>query len=96
MEIKLYESYGVLAHEYEPVYTEQAPLTNAYNVVTVEIPDEYPISESITNETLIDIDGETYLLLQVLSNVKDAPALQWYDGQREHFRRLNVIRREER
>ena len=38
MKIKLYESWGVLAHEKQPVYTFNCPVSDAYNLVEVELP----------------------------------------------------------
>lgn len=91
MTYKLYESYGMLAHEKRPVYSDMIPATNAYNVITVEIPDEYTLSENGAGDTLIDIDGETYLLSEVLSNCGDSPALKWFDGQKHHVVVLKTI-----
>lgn len=88
---KFYESYGMLAHEKRPVYSDTIPATDAYNVITVEIPDEYPLSENEAGETLIDIDGSTYLLREVLSNRGDAPALKWFDGKTHRYVTLKVV-----
>lgn len=91
MTYKLYESYGMLAHEKTPVYSDMLPATDAHNVITVEIPDEYTLSENGAGDTLIDIDGETYLLREVLSNKGDNPALKWFDGHKYHTVPLKVI-----
>ena len=86
---KLYESYGMLAHEHRPIYSDMIPATDAYNVITVEMP--YPLSKNAMGETLIDLDGETYLLAEVLTNFGDAPCLKWYDGRNEHRKMLKVV-----
>ena len=91
MRYKLYASYGVLAHEKTPIYSDEAPASEAYSIITVEIPDEYPLSENGLGETLIDIYGSTYLLQEVLTNSGDRPALKWYDGQSYYTVPLKVI-----
>ena len=91
MTYKLYESYGVLAHEKTPIYSDQIPASDAYNVITVDIPDEYPLSENAAGETLIDIDGGTYLLQEVLSNRGDHPVLRWFDGRNYRTKTLTVV-----
>ena len=37
MRYKLYASYGVLAHEKTPIFSDEAPASEAYNTITVEI-----------------------------------------------------------
>ena len=91
MKHNLFESYGVLAHEKRPVYSDTVPASDAYNIITVEIPDEYPISENASGETLIDINGKTYMLYEVLTNNGDAPCLKWFDGDRHHRIMLKVL-----
>lgn len=39
MTVKMYANYGTLAHEYTPVYGWTP--AEAYDIVSVEIPDEY-------------------------------------------------------
>lgn len=88
MTMRLYESYGALGHEFRPIYSWTVPATDHYNIVSVEIPDEYPISRSVTQDLLIDLDGETYLLREVLTNFRDSPCLIWFDGKQKHRRIL--------
>jgi hypothetical protein len=92
MKIDLYESYGVIAHEKTPVYSETIPASSAYDVITVDIPDQYPLSRNELGETLIDIDGVTWLLREVLKNKGDHPALRWFDGRRYHTIQLKTVR----
>ena len=89
MTYRLYESYGALAHERRPIYSDTIPATEHYNIITVEMP--FPLSENAAGETLIDIDGETYLLSQVLSNYGDAPCIKWHDGHQAHRIMLKVL-----
>lgn len=91
MKYKLYASYGVLAHEKTPIFSDTIPASDAYSVITVEIPDEYPLSENDLGETLIDIEGKTYLLQEVLKNKGDDPVLSWYDGHSYHTVPLMVV-----
>lgn len=94
MLIKLYESFGVLAHEKRPYYSEIVPASESYNVVTVDIPDDYPLSKNAMGETLIDINDVTYLLREVLNNYGDRPCLKWYDGQTKRYIILDIIKRQ--
>jgi len=91
MYYKLYASYGVLAHEKQPVFSDSASASEAYSVITVDIPDEYALSENCAGETLIEIDGKTHLLRDVLTNVGDDPYLMWYDGKRTHSVELITV-----
>lgn len=91
---KLYESFGVLAHEKQPVYSDIVPASEYYNIVTVDIPEKYPLSENSDGLALIDIDGKTYTLHDVLSNYGDSPCLTWHDGFYPHRVMLDVISRD--
>lgn len=91
MYYKLYESYGALAHERRPIYSDTIPATEHYNIITVDMP--FALAENAMGETLIDIDGETYLLAQVLTCRGDEPCIRWYDNrQKEHHRVLERVR----
>lgn len=79
MKIKLYESWGVLAHEKQPVYTVNCPVSDAYNLVEVELP--HVTGANDYGEPLLTLDGSQYLLHEVLTNWGDKPALVWYDVQ---------------
>ena len=58
MKIKLYESWGVLAHEKQPVYTVNCPVSDAYNLVEVELP--HVTGANDYGELLITLDGTQY------------------------------------
>lgn len=90
MKYKLYESYGALAHERRPIYSDTIPATEHYNAITAEIP--YTLSENTMGETLIDINDETYLLSDVLANFGDAPCITWHDGQHQHRVMLEIVK----
>lgn len=40
MKATIYANYGILAHELTPVYSADAPISNAFRKLIVEIPDE--------------------------------------------------------
>ena len=82
MRYELFASYGVLAHEKKPVFSDGIPASDFYDVITVDIPDNYSVSKNNFGDTLIDINGTTYMLREVLSNYGTDPCLQWYDGQK--------------
>lgn len=77
-QIMVYENWGVLAHEYEPVYSARFPMTAAYNYIILTV--DVPTWTDPKHEPGVTIDGTDYLLNEVLSNWGDAPALVWYDG----------------
>lgn len=80
--MKIYKSYGVLAHEYQPVYTAYVPASEIYDVVNVTLPDGWEEAEGVFGDTLIvSPDGETYLANKILTNWGDRPALIWYDNR---------------
>lgn len=89
--MKIYESYGVLAHEKKPVFSVDIPASDAYDEIRVYIPDEVEISENAMGEKLVDIEGNTYLLSEVLTNFGDKPCLKWFDGKKERRIMLEVI-----
>ena len=93
MLIKLYKSFGVLAHEKEPVYTYFTPASAAHDRVTVDIPQVIGMNEY--DEPLVSLDGRDYPLHDVLATVDDAPALRWYDGQDYHIIPLAEKKEEE-
>ncbi len=82
MTVKIYKSYGVLAHEKQPFYSWMAPASEIYDLATVEIPETIYRGENISGNHLIMLGGCLYTLQEVLTNAGDAPALRWYDGHR--------------
>lgn len=90
MTYKLFESWGVLGKERRPVYSDTIPATEHYDIITVDIP--YPLAENEMGETLIDIDGTTYLLSEVLTDCGDAPCIAIYDGHQMRRIMLEVIK----
>lgn len=83
MEVKIYKSYGVLAHERQPYYSWGAPASEIYDVIAVDIPGYIGVND--LGEPLVDIGGETYLLHELLSNRGDDPVLRWYNGQKYQY-----------
>ena len=58
--MKIYKSYGVLALEYQPVYTADVPASEIYDEVNVTLPDGWEEVEGAFGDTLIvSPDGET-------------------------------------
>ena len=84
MKIDLYESFGVLAHEKEPVYALFAPASDVYNRVAVELP--HVTGETAFGEPVLTLDGVDYPLHDVLATWDNRPALRWHDGR--HPRRI--------
>ena len=51
--MRVYKSYGVLAHEYQPVYTVDKPAAEIYDVVNIILPDGWQVAEGAFGDTLI-------------------------------------------
>lgn len=89
---KLYASYGVLAHEKQPVYTDGLPASDIYDIVTVDLPAGVYILHHAAGGTLVDIDGQVYFLNDILStDDQDQPILTWFDGRENHVITLSII-----
>lgn len=92
MIIKIYKSYGVLAHEYHPVYTWRCPQSDIYDEISVDIPNID--GENCDGDPLVNLgDGLIYPLQMVLGNWGDEPALVWYDGTSQRRKILKVYTR---
>ena len=89
---EIYKSWGVLAHEKQPVYTFDVPASDIYDKISIEIPDGWSISENTVGQTLVDSpDGITYLGYEILTNWGDSPAFRWHDGHTDRHIILGVI-----
>ena len=87
--MKIYKSYGVLAHEYEPVYTVGKPASEIYDEVNVTLPDGWEEAEGVFGDILIvSPDGKTYLANNILTNWGDRPALIWCDNRQNRHKIL--------
>lgn len=98
MKIKLYEGWGVLAHEKQPVYTVNCPVSDAYNLVEVELP--HVTGANYYGELLITLDGTQYLLHEAHQLGRQAraclvrrPEHAPYHAGRYKDRRLNHVAR---
>lgn len=89
MKIELYESFGVLSHEKEPVYSQFAPASDVYNRITVELP--YVTGETAAREPVLTLDGVDYPLHVVLTTWDNTPTLRWYDGRRIRWIMLQAV-----
>lgn len=89
MTTTIYKSYGVLAHEKQPVYSAYAPASDIYDRITVEI--NIPTFANEAGELGVVLGGRKQWLVDVLTNWGDAPALAWYDEDGYHHIILNVI-----
>lgn len=88
----IYKSYGVLAHEKQPVYSFDCPASEIYDEISVLVPYGWSISENTVGQTLVDSpDGITHLGNDILTNWGDAPAFRWYDGHTDRHIILEVI-----
>lgn len=91
MIVKLYKSYGVLAHEKEPFYSYTAPASEIYDMVSVEIPETFKPREAAYDNICVTIGKYPRLLNEALTNVGDAPALGWWDGEKDVYRILRIV-----
>ena len=96
MKTTIYANYGVLAHEYQTVYTATAPHGHAKvsEQVIVEIPDDFKPYHNEIGEVIVNVPGMPwpYTLAEVLTTINgDAPGLCWYDSHQSHRVALEVI-----
>ena len=89
---KIYANYGVLAHEKETVYTT-VPHEHATHSepIVIDLPASVNPGENEAGEILVELNGTTYLLSEVLSGTKGDVALKWFDGKT--YRYIPVERR---
>lgn len=85
MFITIYAYYGVLAHEKRPVYSPYHVNGEICEELAVDIP--VPMWRNIYDEPGVTLDGNDYLLKEVLTNWGDAPALVWVNdaGKKRHL-----------
>lgn len=77
MTAQIFKSYGVLAHEKQPFYSVSAPASDIFDQITVNLPCK--TWRNGMDEIGVTLDGEDFLLSQVLTNWGDAPAMVWLD-----------------
>lgn len=80
MKVKIYCSYGVLAHEKHPVYSVHAPASDISEKIEINIPDEIIRGTNEYGEPILMLDGMKYLLSEALTNAGDKPVIRWYNG----------------
>ena len=79
--MKMYATYGALAHEKGPVYTLGVPCGEIYDVYELTLPDGWEFADGVLGDTLIvDPEGTTYLASDILTNWGDEPALMYFGG----------------
>lgn len=99
MEVTIYANYGMLAHEYTPVFTLDSPISRPYDRLVVEIPDS---TQDENGEIWVKLPGrkgqkpqtlkigEMYpYTAELVAGKKDAPVLKWYAGMKP----LKVLKR---
>ena len=89
MVIKIYKSYGVLAHEKQPFYSVISPGSDIYDEIKVEMPCE--VWETASGEPGVTLGGVDYLVREILTNWGDDPAMVWYEADGKHHRLLKVV-----
>lgn len=88
----IYKSYGVLAHEKQPVYTFDRPVSEIYEEISVLVPDGWRVAENTYGETIVESPhGIYYLGQEILTTWGDAPAFRWNDGRTDRHIILEVI-----
>lgn len=94
MQVKIYANYGVLAHEYQTIYTYGVEHCHAVtsDIVTVDIPDDLISGENYTGDPLLKLPGTKFLwpLSEALSHYGNKPCLRWFDGYENHRIMLKI------
>lgn len=88
VEMTIYANYGLLAHEKQTVYT-LTPATDICDTVRVIIPNVSGVN--VVDEPILTLDGQDYLLSQVLTSASDNPALRWIANGSYRTRMLTII-----
>lgn len=89
MIVTIFKSYGVLAHEKQPVYTFGARASEIYDKIRVEVP---ACGVNQFGEPLIEIDGLTYSLSELLTNRGEKPAILIPgDSKYSHYKILKEV-----
>lgn len=95
MKTTIYANYGVLAHEYQTIYTANAPHCHATvsDKLEAEIPDEFKPYLNDAEDIVITIPGMPwpYMLNEVIGDADGSPAICWYDGSNHHKTMLRVV-----
>ena len=63
--LKLFKSYGVLAHEKCPVYSLYAPASGVYDIIDVVVPNRVFVSAPDGMNYIVSVDGENWLSLDM-------------------------------
>lgn len=88
VESTIYANYGLLAHEKQVIYY-LVPASEISNPVRVVIPNVSGVN--CVDEYILTLDGQDYLLSEVLTSVNDKPALRWVANGSHHTRMLTII-----
>lgn len=95
MTTTIYANYGVLAHEYQTIYTAGAPHCHAAvsEKLEVEIPDEFRPYLNDTDDIVINIPDMPwpYMFREVIGAMDGFPAICWHDGIKHHKIMLRVV-----
>lgn len=95
MKATIYANYGVLAHEYQTIYTASAPHCHATvsDKLEIEIPEEFNPYLNDTEDIVITIPGMPwpYRLEEVIGDADGFPAICWYDGGKNHRVMLRIV-----
>lgn len=101
MRTSVYANYGVLAHEYQTIYTANAPHCHATvsDKLEVEIPDEFDPYLNVNGAIVITVPGVQWkhTLDEVIGCMDSFPAICWYDGSKKYHKiMLRVVSGAER
>lgn len=104
MKVTIYANYGVLAHEYTPVFTLN-PISRPYDRLVVEIPGaevrpDYNGEEAIFapcpngkgGHKVLRVSGFLPEEAEIIPGKNDEPVLHWYAG-RDRKKPLKVLER---
>lgn len=84
---KGYANYGLLAHEYQTIFTADSPIADAVvsDELEITLPEGFGQYKNCRDHTVITTpDGESYLAKDILSSYGNQPVLSWRDGQKGH------------
>ena len=91
--IKVYASYGVLAHEKQPFYS-QYPASDIYDELYISVPEGWEAWEAENGRIIVKKHGGfTYTLDEVLTNTRTGkPVFQWVENFGEtHSAHVEIV-----
>ncbi len=93
MKTTIYANYGILAHEYQTIYTT-TPTDEAVcsEPITVDIPESFEPWKDRFDRVMVTIKGKPCYLCDALYHRNNKPCISWFDGVHLRYTALPIIK----